>query len=151
MAAGSRWSRPGPAGAGIGLVGTKSGVRLIATQDNSYAPVVAKWNGSAFSTPQLIGDHSACDPSSHDASTDASGRIVDIANECGQLTVYNLPNTTTAGIVRFSSGGTNSAGPAQIASTPRGHAIAVWAIESPTHVANGSTSAGSCCPGSTPR
>lgn len=122
------------AGAGIGLVGTKAGVRLIASQDGSYSPVVAKWNGSAFATPKLLGDRNACAPGSHDVGTDASGRVVDLANECGQMTVYNLANTTTAGIVRFSSGGTNAAGPAQIASTPRGHAIAVWGIESPTHV-----------------
>ena len=124
------------AGAGIGLVSTKSGVRLIAAESGSYAPVVAKWGGSAFATPKLIGDKSNCDPSSHDTGTDASGRIVDISDECGQLTVDNLPTTSSAAIVRFSSGGTNSAGPAQIASTPRGHAIAVWAIESATHVAN---------------
>ena len=124
------------AGVGIGLVGTKSGVRLIAAQFGSYSAAVAKWSGSAFSTPKLLGDRNACTPGSHDVGTDASGRVVDIANECGQLAVDNLANTTSAGIVRFSSGGTNSSGPAQIASTPRGHAIAVWSIESPTHVGN---------------
>ena len=112
---------------------------------------MAKWNGSAFSTPKLLGDRNACTPGSHDVGTDASGRIVDIANECGQLAVDNLANTTSAGIVRFSSGGTNSSGPAQIASTPRGHAIAVWAIESPTTWATGSTSPGSCCRAWAPR
>ncbi|BEP13111.1 hypothetical protein acdb102_14220 [Acidothermaceae bacterium B102] len=120
------------AGANIGLVATKSGVRLVTAQFDSYAPVVAKLSGTAFGKPVLIGDHNGCDPSSHDVGTDASGRVVDISNECGQLAVDNLANTTKAGIVRFSAGGTNAAGPAQIASTPRGHAIAVWAVESPS-------------------
>jgi hypothetical protein len=61
---------------------------------------------------------------------------VDISDECDQLAVTNLANTTRASIVRFAAGGAVSAGPAQIASTPRGHAIAVWSIESPTHTAN---------------
>jgi hypothetical protein len=125
------------AGANIGLVGTKSGVRLIASIDDaSYVPVVSKWTGSGFSARKPIGDHNSCAPSSHDLGTDASGRVVDISNECGLLAVDNLANTTSAGIVRFSAGGTNAAGPAQIASTPRGHAIAVWAVESATNVAN---------------
>ena len=124
------------AGANIGLVATKSGVRLVTAQFDSYAPAVAKLGGTSFSTPALLGDKNGCDPSSHDVGTDASGRVVDISNECGQLTVDNLANTTKAGIVRFSSGGTNSAGPAQIASSPRGHAVAVWAIESPSGVGN---------------
>lgn len=120
------------AGANIGLVATKTGVRLIASiDDSSYWPVVAKWTGAGFSARKTIGDDAACAPSTHDLGTDASGRLVDIGNECGKLTVYNLPGTTRAGIVRFSSGGVDAAGPAQIASTPRGHAIAVWAIESP--------------------
>ena len=120
------------AGANIGLTATTSGVRLVSAQFDSYAPAVAKLSGTTFGKPVLIGDHNGCDPSSHDVGTDASGRVVDISDECGQLTVDNLANTTKAGIVRFSSGGTDSAGPAQIASTPRGHAIAVWAVESPS-------------------
>jgi len=120
------------AGANIGLVATKSGVRMVASANGSYAPVVAKLSGTTFTKPVLIGDNNGCDPSSHDVGADASGRVVDISDECGQLAVDNLANTTKAGIVRFSSGGTDSAGPAQIASTPRGHAIAVWAIESPS-------------------
>ena len=120
------------AGANIGLAATTSGVRLVSAQFDSYAPAVAKLSGTTFGKPVLIGDHNGCDPSSHDVGTDASGRVVDISDECGQLTVDNLANTTKAGIVRFSSGGTDSAGPAQIASTPRGHAIAVWAVESPS-------------------
>ena len=105
---------------------------MVASGNNSYAPVVAKLSGTTFAKPVLIGDTNSCDPSSHDVGTDGSGRVVDISNECGQLAVDNLASTTKAGIVRFSSGGTNSAGPAQIASTPRGPAIAVWAVESPS-------------------
>ena len=125
------------AGANIGLVTTSSGVRLFASEPAAgYRPVVSKLSGTTFSKPVLTGDNGTCAPSSHDVGTDASGRVYDISDECGQLAVDNLANTTKAGIVRFSSGGTNAAGPAQIASSPRGHAVAVWAIESPSGVGN---------------
>jgi hypothetical protein len=124
------------ASANIGLVATGSGIRLIASESGGYRPIVSKYTGSGFSSPTLLGDSNACPPSSHDVGTDASGRVLDISDECDRLAVANLANTTRAGIVRFAAGGSVSAGPAQVASTPRGHAIAVWSIESPTHTAN---------------
>jgi hypothetical protein len=120
-------------GGAVGMVAAKSGVRLVASVDTAgYYPVVARWMGSKFSTPKLTGDKNACAPNSHDLVTDASGRIADVTNECGKITVADLANTTKAGIVRFSAGGTVAGGNPQIATTPRGHAWVAWAIESTT-------------------
>lgn len=125
-----------PAAANIGLVGTKSGVRLTAAVGNSdYWPVIAKFNGTGFGKVALTGDKSACAPASHDLVTDASGRTADIANECGKLAVYNMPNTVNEASFKFSAGGTVSDGPPQISTSPRGYGIALWSIEAPS-VAN---------------
>jgi hypothetical protein len=119
------------AGANIGLVGTKSGVRLIASVDNAdYWPVVAKWAGTSFAKPRITGDTHPCAPSTHDLNTDASGRLADVSNECDKITVANLPTTTTASLFQFPSGGTVANGIPQIATTPRGHGVVVWSIES---------------------
>ena len=119
------------AAANIGLVATRAGVRLIASIDNAdYWPVIAKWNGAGFSKPVPTGDKNACAPSSHDLNTDASGRLVDVSAECSNITIANLPATTVAGLFTFKSGGTIAGGIPQIASTPRGHAIVVWSIQS---------------------
>jgi hypothetical protein len=119
------------AGANIGLVATKSGVRLIASVDNAdYWPVIEKWAGSGFGKPAPTGDKNACSPFSHDLNTDASGRLVDVSEECSKITVANLPATTVAGLFSFNNGGTFAGGIPQIASTPRGHAVVVWSIES---------------------
>jgi hypothetical protein len=119
------------AAANIGLVATRSGVRLIASVDNAdYFPVVAKWTGSKFGKPRITGDKHACAPSSHDLNTDASGRLVDVSDECGKITVADLPTTTTAALFQFPSGGTIADGVPQIATTPRGHGVVAWSIES---------------------
>ncbi len=118
-------------GGAIGLVGTRSGVRLVASVDEAgYFPVVARWTGSGFSAPKPDGDTNSCAPSTHDLVTDASGRVADVSNECDKIAVANLANTTTAGIVRFSAGGAVAGGRPQIASTPRGVAWVAWAVES---------------------
>jgi hypothetical protein len=115
------------------LLATRSGVRLMASEDDAdYFPVVAKWTGAGFAKPHLTGDHNACAPNSHDLATDASGRLADVADECGQITVSNLPATTTAGVVRFSARGIVASGTPQIATTPRGHAFVAWSVESST-------------------
>ncbi len=89
------------------LKGTAHGVRLIATSGPQfYRPAIAKWNGRGFSKPALTADHNDCAPGSHDASTDPSGRLLDVANECGQITVANFVNDNTAAIHRFTAGGT---------------------------------------------
>jgi hypothetical protein len=116
-------------GAHIGLTRTTHGVRLTTEINNtSYRPVVSKWNGHGFTARSLTGDTNSCAPSSHDTGADASGRMVDVANECGKITVSNLTNTTRAAITRFKAGGTVAGPDPQIASTPRGRAWVLWAV-----------------------
>jgi hypothetical protein len=118
------------AGARVGLADSGSGLRLVASVNNSsYAPVVAKWTGTGFSQPTQTGDHNSCSPESHDLFADASGRVADIAFECSEVAVTNMPDTVHAAVVRFSAGGTTNAGPPRIATTPRGYSFAVWSIE----------------------
>ena len=114
------------------LVGTSSGVRLVAAEDNAgYRPVVARWKGTAFGKPGLTGDKNSCAPASHDLVTDPSGRAADVANECGQLTLANLADTEHAGLAGFSAGGTISSGMPQLTTTQRGFGWVAWAILSP--------------------
>jgi hypothetical protein len=114
------------------LVGTTHGVRLIAGEDNAgYRPVVSKWKSSSFGKPELTGDKNNCAPSSHDLVTDGSGRVADVANECGQLTLSNLADTEHAGLARFSAGGTTSSGDPQISTSTRGFGWVAWGILSP--------------------
>ena len=62
------WTGP----ANLGLAQTTSGVRALASVDNSdYSPVVSRWTGSSFSPPELTGDKGSCAPSSHDPVADA--------------------------------------------------------------------------------
>ena len=116
-------------GARVGLAETRSGLRLIASVDNaSYQPVVAAWTGAGFSKPTETGDHNPCSPRSHDTIADASGRLTDISYECNDIAVTNLPDTRQAAIVRFSAGGVINATDPRLATTPRGHAFAVWSV-----------------------
>ncbi|MGD0084451.1 MAG: hypothetical protein ABSD78_14830 [Acidimicrobiales bacterium] len=116
-------------GARVGLAETRYGLRLIASVDNSsYQPVVAAWTGAGFSKPTETGDHNPCGPRSHDTVADASGRLADISYECTDIAVTNLPDTRHAAVVRFSAGGTINATDPRLATTPRGHAFAVWSV-----------------------
>jgi hypothetical protein len=117
--------------ANLGLVRTRTGIRLLASVGNAdYWPVVSRWTGSSFTRPQLTGDRNNCSPGSHDPVADASGRMADVSTECSQLAVANLPDTLHAAVVRFGNGGTFAGGPPQITTTPRGRAWVVWSIES---------------------
>ena len=119
-------------GTNLGLTTTASGVRLTTGVGNAdYSPVVAAWNGNGFSRPTLTGDRNNCAPNSHDTGTDASGRLVDVTNECGNITVSNLADTLHAAIIRFGAptSATLAGGAPQIASTPRGQAWVAWSIE----------------------
>jgi hypothetical protein len=117
--------------ANLGLVRTRSGIRLLASVGNSdYWPVVSRWTGGSFSRPQLTGDRNNCSPGSHDPVADASGRMADVSVECSQLAVANLSDTLHAAVARFGNGGTFAGGPPQITTTPRGRAWVVWSIES---------------------
>jgi hypothetical protein len=120
-------------GARVGLADTRSGLRLIAGTDNSsYQPVVARWTGTGFSNPTLTGDHNNCAPSSHDTVADASGRLADVAYECEDIAVANLPRTVHAAVVRFSAHGMINSTDPRMATTPRGRAFVVWSVESGT-------------------
>lgn len=110
------------------LKATANGVRLIATSgSDAYRPAIAKWNGHGFGKPALTADHNSCGPSTHDASTDASGRLLDVSNECGRITVANYVNDNAAAIHRF-AGGTTTFVP-QIAAGARGIATVVWSTQ----------------------
>jgi hypothetical protein len=118
-----------PVATDIGLTETSSGLRLVTSTANStYHFVVAKWNGTAFAKPTLTGDTNNCSPSSHDTTTDASGRLADVSVECNQIAVANAPQTTGAAIVRIPTRGTVASGLPQIATTPRGRALVAWSV-----------------------
>ncbi len=124
-------------GQGNDLVGTSHGVRAIASEAKaSYRPAVAKWNGSEFSKPELIGENDSCPGLFHDAVTDGSGRIADVVERCGKVIIYNLPGTETAAKASFPTGGTLSSGGAQITTTTRGYGWVAWGTLSPTSVGN---------------
>ena len=78
---------------------------MIGSEDNAnYRPVVARWTGSSFSTPKLIGENQSCPALTFDLVTDGSGRLANVSERCGKLGVYNLPDTKNAAIVRFALG-----------------------------------------------
>ena len=115
----------------VGLAAAKSGVRLVASVANaSYYPAASRFTGSGFSSPRQIGDRNSCAPYSHDLVADASGRLADVSNECGKITVVNMADAAHAALVRFSAGTTVAGGDPQIASTPRGHAWVAWSTQS---------------------
>lgn len=108
-------------GGAVGMVRTSRGVRLIASEDNSgYRPVVSRFANGKFGTPTLIGDTNSCPRLSYDLVTDRSGRIATATDECGKITVGNLPTTTRTAVVRFGAGDTVAGGPPQITTTSRG-------------------------------
>ena len=132
---GGTWSQFSPvagtstADANFGLAATPSGVRLIATIANaSYKPVAASWNGSGFGTPALTGDTNACAPSSHDAVSDASGRLADASMECGDVAVANLPDTAHATVFRFAANGTFAGTLPQLTTSPDGSGWVAWSV-----------------------
>jgi hypothetical protein len=113
------------------LVGTKKGVRMIGSEDNAnYRPVVARWTGSGFSAPRLVGENQACPALTFDLVTDGSGRLANVSERCGKLGIFNLPDTKNAAIKRFGSGGTITGAP-QITTTTRGYGWVAWSILSP--------------------
>ena len=121
-ALGKTWT----AAANIGLVATTTGVRIIDSVGNAdYWPVVAKYSASSgtFGAAGLTGDKNSCAPSTHDLNADASGRLVDVNTECGNLAVASMPGTTVAGLFRMPVSGTFAGITPQIATTPRGHAL----------------------------
>jgi hypothetical protein len=135
---GSTWTRfkklngTWAVGTDIGLVSTRSGVRLITGNggSNFYQPVVAKWTKHGFSRAKLTGgDHNAPTPTTHDSVTDGSGRLVDAADEGPQIAVANLANTTHAAVVRLAIHGTLAGFAPQVATTARGNGLVLWAVQ----------------------
>jgi hypothetical protein len=132
-ALGKTWT----AAANIGLAATKSGVRVITSIGNAdYWPVVAKYSAGKFGKTTPTGDTNPCAPSSHDLGSDASGRLVDVSEECTQLTVASMPGTTVAGLVHIPVAGTFAGIIPQVATTPRGRGVVVWGVEG-LHVGDG--------------
>jgi hypothetical protein len=116
--------------ADLGLVTTKSGVRLLASQRNAgLRPVIAKWTGHSFSTPVVPDPKAVFNPVGHDLVADASGRAADVSYIGANVTVSNFADTTHGAAVSFRAGGTGAGGYAQIATNPRGEAWVAWAVE----------------------
>lgn len=113
---------------------TRGTVRLVASINNAtYHPRIGTWNGSSFGSFVSTGDMNSCAPESHDLLTDASGRITDVAMECGKVTIGNQPQARTGAFVRFGVGGSGVAagGEPQIGATPRGLGWVAWSRQSP--------------------
>ena len=114
----------------VGMAAAAGSAHLVAATGNaSYVPVVSHFVGSGFTVPTRTGDSSPCAPSSHDLVSDASGRLADVSNECGQVTVANQPLRGRAALVRFAAGTTVAGGDPQIATTPRGWGWVAWSTQ----------------------
>ena len=122
------WTGP----ATLGLAGTTTGVRLVTSVNNAdYNPIVWSWTGSGFDRPTSNGAH-GCEPSTHDVVADSSGRLADVAVECADLAITNLPDTRHAAIVRFNAHATFAGGSPQLTTSARGTGWVAWSIESKT-------------------
>ena len=114
---------------GLTLVRTAHGTRLITgINDASYHPVLAAWNGHGFNRRVGTVDKSNCGPSSHDGTTDASGRLLDVSWECNDVTIANYADGAHAALTRIHVPGTPTATP-QIGSGRRGIATVAWSNE----------------------
>jgi len=112
-----------------GLTQTAAGLSLVtATADASYKPVVSHWTGHGFSAASPIGDTNNCAPNSAQTGSDASGRLTDVTNECGVITVDNMPNSSRAAIFRFPARGTITTMP-ELATLPSGRGWVVYALQ----------------------
>jgi hypothetical protein len=118
-------------GINVALTATRFGVRLITDlSDAGYVPVVAKWNGHGFDRAVKTGD--TCELGWHDASTDASGRLVDASAPAGcgsRVRVSNFADATHPSTLSFPSGGTIAGGEPQVATEPRGYAWVAWSTQ----------------------
>jgi hypothetical protein len=116
-----------------GLTQTGAGLRLVtATADASYKPVVSRWTGHGFSGASPIGDTNNCAPNSAQTGSDASGRLTDVTNECGMITVDNMPTTSRAAIFRFPAKGTVAGSGPELATLASGRGWVVYALQNNT-------------------
>jgi len=116
-----------------GLTQTAAGLRLVtATADASYKPVVSHWTGHGFSAASPIGDTNNCAPNSAQTGSDPSGRLTDVTNECGVITVDNMPTASRAAIFRFPARGTIAGSNPELATLPSGRGWVVYALQNET-------------------
>jgi len=116
-----------------GLTQTAAGLQLVtATANASYQPVVSHWTGHGFSEASPIGDTSNCAPNSAQTGTDPSGRLTDVTNECGMITVDNMPTSSRAAIFRFAAKGTVAGSTPELATLPSGRGWVVYALQNET-------------------
>ena len=116
-----------------GLTQTAAGLRLVtATADASYKPVVSRWTGQGFSAATPIGDTNNCAPNSAQTGSDASGRLTDVTNECGMITVDNMPTSSRAAIFRFPAKGTIAGSDPELATLASGRGWVVYALQNET-------------------
>ena len=116
-----------------GLTQTAAGLRLVtATADASYKPVVSHWTGHGFSAASPIGDTNNCAPNSAQTGSDPSGRLTDVTNECGVITVDNMPTASRAAIFRFPARGTIAGSDPELATLPSGRGWVVYALQNET-------------------
>jgi hypothetical protein len=114
-----------------GLTQTAAGLRLV-TADASYKPVVSHWTGHGFSAASPIGDTNNCAPNSAQTASDASGRLTDVTNECGVITVDNMPTSSSAAIFRFPAKGTIAGSNPELATLASGRGWVVYASQNET-------------------
>jgi hypothetical protein len=108
---------------------TGHGLRVVTAIDNaSYRPVIARWNGSGFTTRRLTTDKNSCAPNTHDGWADRSGRLLDVSWECSDVTVTNYADAQHSAIVRFHVSSTPTFAP-QIASGTRGIATVAYTVQ----------------------
>jgi hypothetical protein len=113
-----------------GLTQTAAGLQLVtATANASYQPVVSHWTGHGFSAASPIGDTSNCAPNSAQTASDASGRLTDVTNECGMITVDNMPTSSRAAMFRFAVKGTVAGSTPELATLPSGRGWVVYALQ----------------------
>jgi hypothetical protein len=116
-----------------GLTQTAAGLRLVtATADASYKPVVSRWTGHGFSGTTPIGDTNNCAPNSAETGSDPSGRLTDVTNECGSITVDNMPTSSRAAIFRFPAKGTVAGSGPELATLGSGRGWVVYALQNET-------------------
>ena len=137
--AGGAWSALRPltgtwsVGYAPGLAQTATGLHLVtAVGDASYRPVVSHWTGHGFSGTSPIGDTNNCAPNSAQTGSDASGRLTDVTNECGMITVDNMPTSSRAAIFRFPAIGTVAGSTPELATLPSGRGWVVYALQTGT-------------------
>jgi len=114
------------------LINAGGHVRVITGINNaSYLPVVASWNGTGFTSRTLTGYLSGGpSPTSHDPSTDRSGRLVDVSEAAGpKVVVSNLVDDRHAALFSFPAGGTLAGTVPQVATTARGRGWVMWGVE----------------------